>query len=96
MTWRRWARRVRGVVGGGGMGTGARTTLRGGPERCVAAVVTCERETGRSGGLRTPWAQRYVTDLPLSVGRARRGRETASFGRGSLGIFVGKVIWVFE
>ena len=32
-----------------------------------------------------------MTDLPLTVGRAR---ETAGFGRGSPGISMGKAIWV--
>jgi hypothetical protein len=36
---RGWARRVRGVVGGGGVGTGARTTLTGGPERWVTVLL---------------------------------------------------------
>lgn len=36
---RGWARRVRGVVGGGGVGTGARTTVTGGPERWVAVLL---------------------------------------------------------
>lgn len=48
-----WARRVRGVVGGGGgVGTGARTTLTGGPGRWVTVLLPLLGEG--DGGLRGP------------------------------------------